>query len=210
MVEEKLINAPKGKERLRWLGPAFIWMLSAAGSGELLFTPRIASQYGYSLIWALLLAVAMKWFVNREIGRYTVCTGATFFRGLASLKNSRWMLWLIILPQLVVAVATIAGLAGAGATAVVVMVDIPLWIPAILLTIATALISAMGGFKTIEKLTTVLAIIISCSILGAAIATGPDMEKMASGLVPAIPPDTKVDEVLSWLGFMLAGAAGLM
>ena len=34
---------PRGKNLLRWLGPALIWMLSAAGSGEVLFTPRIAS-----------------------------------------------------------------------------------------------------------------------------------------------------------------------
>jgi Mn2+/Fe2+ NRAMP family transporter len=42
--------APKGKEIIRWLGPGFLWMVSAAGSGELLFTPRIGSMYGYSLL----------------------------------------------------------------------------------------------------------------------------------------------------------------
>lgn len=185
-------------------------MLSAAGSGELLFTPRVAAQYGYALIWALLLAVAMKWFINREIGRYTVCTGATFFRGLASLKGKRWLLWLILVPQLLVAVATIAGLAGAASTAIIVLFDIPLWIPAVLLIILTSSIIATGQFKTIEKLTTILAILISLSILTAAIATGPDVGEMAAGLVPTVPPDTRADEVLSWLGFMLAGAAGLM
>lgn len=207
---EKITKAPKGKDRFKWLGPAFIWMLSAAGSGELLFTPRIASQYGYTLIWALLIAVLMKWFINREIGRYTVCTGATFFRGLTSLENKRWLLWFIIVPQLVVAVATIAGLAGAASTAIVVLVKIPLWIPAVLITAFTAIIIAAGGFKTIEKLTTTLAIIISLSILAAAITTGPDMKKMAEGFIPVWQQNTKVDEVLSWLGFMLAGAAGLM
>ncbi|WP_207625762.1 Nramp family divalent metal transporter [Niastella populi] len=202
--------APTGKEKWKWLGPAFIWMLSAAGSGELLFTPRIASQYGYTLIWALLLAVAMKWFINREIGRYTVCTGAAFFRGLASLQNKRWMLWLIIVPQLVVAVATVAGLAGAAATAIIVLIDIPLWIPVVVLTIATAMIIVLGGFKTVEKVTTVLAILISLSVLSAALATGPDTGKMINGLVPAIPAGLQTGEVLPWLGFMLAGAAGLM
>jgi Mn2+/Fe2+ NRAMP family transporter len=207
---DRILDPPKGKERLKWLGPAFIWMLSAAGSGELLFTPRIASQYGYTLIWALLLAVLMKWTINREIGRYTVCTGASFFRGLSSLKNNRWMLWLILIPQLVVAIATISGLAGAASTAIVVLIDIPLWIPATVLIIGTAFIVGKGGFKTVEKLTTVLAIIISISILTAAITTGPDISAMKRGFAPTIPPDVKVDEVLSWLGFMLAGAAGLM
>lgn len=210
MAQESILKAPKGKDRLKWLGPAFIWMLSAAGSGELLFTPRVASQYGYTLIWALVIAVTMKWFINREIGRYTVCTGATFFRGLESLRNKNWLLWIIIIPQLVVAVATIAGLSGAASTAIVVLIKIPLWVPAVVLTAITASIIAMGAFNTIEKLTTVLAIIISLSIMAAAITTGPDLPEIGKGFIPAVPENIKVDEVLSWLGFMLAGAAGLM
>ncbi|NJO68214.1 MAG: Nramp family divalent metal transporter [Bacteroidetes bacterium] len=209
-MAEEITKAPKGKNRFKWLGPAFIWMLSAAGSGELLFTPRIASQYGYAFVWALFLAVAMKWFINREIGRYTVCTGATFFRGLASLENKQWLLWLIIVPQLVVAVATIAGLAGAASTAIVVLIKIPIWIPAVVITALTAFLIAAGGFKTIERLTTILAIVISLSILAAAISVGPDMKKIGAGFIPQWPQNTKVDEVLPWLGFMLAGAAGLM
>src|SRR5687767_1235781 len=52
---------PVGRERLAWLGPGFLWMVSAAGSGELLFTPRVGALYGYTLLWALLAAVALKW-----------------------------------------------------------------------------------------------------------------------------------------------------
>lgn len=207
----KIPDAPTGTERFKWLGPAFIWMLSAAGSGELLFTPRIAAQYGYLLIWALVLAVALKWVINREIGRYTVCTGATFFRGLASISpNSRWLLWLILLPQIVVAIAIVAGLAGAAATALVVIFRVALLVPAIIIIILSATVILLGQYKVIEKATTVLAIIISLAIVTAAIATKPDMQALAQGFTPTIPENIKMDEVLSWLGFMLAGAAGLM
>ncbi len=60
--DQSLPSAPQGWQRLKWLGPSFLWMLSAAGSGELLFTPRIAALYGYSLLWALLAAVAFTFF----------------------------------------------------------------------------------------------------------------------------------------------------
>jgi Mn2+/Fe2+ NRAMP family transporter len=202
---------PKGKERLKWLGPAFIWMLSAAGSGELLFTPRIAAQYGYTLIWALILAVSMKWFINREIGRYTVCTGASFFVGISSLsQRSHWLLWLILLPQLVVAVSIIAGLTGVAATAFVELIDMPLNIPALVLVAITASIILLGQYKIVEKVTTLVAIIISIAVLVAAIATKPDTNSLIKGFVPSLPRNLKFDEVLPWLGFMLAGAAGLM
>lgn len=97
-------------ERLKWLGPSFVWMLSAAGSGELLFTPRIAALYGYSLLWALLAAVILKWFINGEVGRFTVCTGATILQGFKQLPGPKnWTIWLILLPQAVVAISTVAG-----------------------------------------------------------------------------------------------------
>ena len=79
---------PSGWNRLAWVGPGFLWMVSAAGSGELLFTPRIGALYGYALLWALIAAVAMKWFINREIGRYAVCKGESVLRGFATLDVS--------------------------------------------------------------------------------------------------------------------------
>jgi len=105
-------------------------MVSAAGSGELLFTPRIGAQYGYALVWALLVAVALKWVVNREVGRYTVVTGEAFLQGAHRLAGPRgWAVWMLALPQVVVAVATIAGLAGAAGTALVLALpgDIRVW-----------------------------------------------------------------------------------
>jgi hypothetical protein len=65
-------------------GSGFLWMVSAAGSGELLFTPRIAAQCGYTLLWAMVAAVMFKWFINRETGRSAVCTGASVLEGFKS------------------------------------------------------------------------------------------------------------------------------
>jgi len=204
-------DPPKGFQRLKWLGPGFLWMVSASGSGELLFTPRIASMYGYSLIWALLLAVALKWFVNREIGRYSVCTGATFFSGIASLSpGSVRLLWLIVVPQLVVAVATISGLAGSASTALIAIAagNFKLWVSLILIC-ATAFIT-LGKYSAIEKAITILAVVITLAVLSAAISSQPDTEAMLQGMVPSALKATDYGEVLPWLGFMLAGAAGLM
>ena len=36
---ERIPSPPVGWTRLAWFGPGFLWMVSAAGSGELLFTP---------------------------------------------------------------------------------------------------------------------------------------------------------------------------
>ena len=156
---ERVPEPPSGLARLAWLGPGFLWMVSAAGSGELLFTPRVGALYGYALLWALVAAVALKWFINREIGRYTVTTGRTILQGFARLPGPRgWALWVILVPQLLVAVATIAGLASAAATALVLALpgNVRLWtIAAVASTTALVL---YGRYKVVERTATLLAV----------------------------------------------------
>lgn len=200
---------PTGWARLRWIGPGFLWMVSAAGSGELLFTPRIGAQYGYALLWALLAAVLLKWAVNREVGRLTVVTGAPVLT-VAAEKGWRWALWLLLVPQLVVAVATIAGLAGSAATALVLALpgDVRLWTIVSIL-FSTALV-AWGRYAVVEKAATALGVALGLAAVAAALTVGPDPAALAKGLVPRVPERDALPEVLPWLGFLLSGAAGLL
>ena len=59
------------------------------GPGELLFTPRVGALHGYALLRAMLVAVLLKWFINREVGRFAVCTGRTLLQGFADLPGPR-------------------------------------------------------------------------------------------------------------------------
>ena len=208
----RITSPPKTfREKLKWLGPGFLWMVSAAGSGELLFTPRIGSLYGYALLWALLIAVFLKWFINREIGRYTVCTGQTIMQGFSEVSGkSNWALYLIVIPQLFVAITTIAGLAGSAATSLVLVLpgNIKLW-TIISICLATALV-VWGQFKAVEKVSMVLAIALGITAIIAASKVFPEAGKFAKGLTPTLPENVKYDEILPWLGFMLSGAAGLI
>ncbi|MGC1306242.1 MAG: Nramp family divalent metal transporter [Phormidesmis sp.] len=203
--------APAGWSRLKWLGPGFLWMLSSAGSGELLFTPRIASLYGYTLLWALLLAVALKWFINREVGRFAVCTGATMLEGFKELPGPKnWAVWLILVPQLFVAVSTVAGMSGAAATALILLTGgtVQMWM--IIIVLVTVSIVLLGQYDKIDKAASYLAILLTVAVLVTAISVLPNLSNLAAGLVPQVPPDVNYTEILPWLGFMLAGAAGLM
>ena len=205
-------DPPAGfKEKLKWLGPGFLWMVSAAGSGELLFTPRVGALYGYALLWALIAAVLLKWFINREIGRYTVCTGKTIIDGFAELPGPKnWALYLILVPQLLVAVSTIAGLAGSSATALVLVLpgDIRLW--TILAILCSTALVLWGKFKGVEKAATILAITLGIAAIIAAVTVFPEGTALMAGLIPSVPSNISYDEVFPWLGFMLSGAAGLI
>lgn len=209
--EVNIPESPNGWENLKWLGPSFLWMLSAAGSGELLFTPRIAALYGYSLLWALLAAVILKWFINGEVGRFSVCTGATILEGFNQLPGPKnWAIWLILLPQAVVAISTVAGLAGAAATALILVTGGTVQIWTVIIIIVTAAIVLLGQYKLVEKISSYIGIGRTIAVVSAAIFVFPKVRQLAAGLVPQIPKNVQYQEILPWLGFMLAGAAGLM
>ncbi|HEX5597092.1 MAG TPA: Nramp family divalent metal transporter [Micromonosporaceae bacterium] len=210
-TQGEIAPAPTGWRRLAWLGPGFLWMVSAAGSGELLFTPRIGSLYGYALVWALLLAVALKWFINREIGRYAVCTGRNLLAGFARLPGPPgWAIWLIVVPQILVAVSTLAGLAGAAATALVLgLPGAVRWWAVAGIAAATALV-VWGRYRAVEAVATVMAIVLGIAAVVAAVAAGPSLAPLAAGVVPHVPEAADFAEILPWLGFMLSGAAGMI
>src|SRR6056297_3769440 len=112
LLRENTTVAPTGRETFFWISPGLLWMLSAVGTGSILFTPRVASAYEYQFAWLLLLIVFFMAVMIREMGRYSVVTGLTLMEGLQHLPGPRnWALWFIFIPQLFAAAIGIAGLA---------------------------------------------------------------------------------------------------
>lgn len=211
-AEAAIPKPPRGRQRLNWVGPGFVFIAaSAGGAGEILFPPRVGSLYGYTFIWAMIAAVTLKWFINREIGRFAVCTGATLLDGFKQLPGPKnWAVWLIIFPQLFVAVGSIAGLAGAAATAIVLLLpgDPRYWM--VMVVISTMAILLWGRYGWLEKIATVMASLLISAAIITAITVFPQPGSLAAGLVPSLPSTVNYQEILPWLSFMLAGAAGLM
>ena len=75
MFRAEVPSPPSGLDKLKWYGPGLLWMLSAVGTGSILFTPRVASAYQYDLLWVLLLVVFFMWVMIREMARFSVVTG---------------------------------------------------------------------------------------------------------------------------------------
>jgi hypothetical protein len=67
--------------RMYKLGPSIIVLGIALGGGELIMWPRLTAQYGAGLMWLAILGVSLQWFINVELGRYTIATGESFFTG---------------------------------------------------------------------------------------------------------------------------------
>jgi Mn2+/Fe2+ NRAMP family transporter len=182
----------------------------AGGAGELLFPPRVGSLYGYAFLWAIVAAVVLKWFINHEIGRFSTCTGETLLDGFKKVPGPKnWAVWLIVLPQLFVAVGAIAGLSGSAATALILVFpgDNRLWMAVILLT--TMVFLLWGKYKKLEQVASFLAIALALAAIVTAITVFPNISALTAGLVPQLPANTNYGEIVPWLSFVLAGAAGM-
>src|SRR3989339_990108 len=63
------------------IGPSFILLGLALGSGELIMWPYLVSLYGLGIIWGGLVGITFQYFLNTEIMRYTLAYGESVFVG---------------------------------------------------------------------------------------------------------------------------------
>jgi hypothetical protein len=79
------------------LGPGVVWMALAQGSGELIWWPYLVAKYGLTFLWLLIPACLLQYPLNIEIGRYTLLTGESIFRGFFRVSFALGIfLWLLM------------------------------------------------------------------------------------------------------------------
>ena len=90
------------------IGPSIILAGLALGSGEFVLWPYITLKSQFTLFWACLVAVAMQYFLNIEIMRWTLATGESAMTGF--IRLSRHFAWIFlvlnIIPWMIPAWAT--------------------------------------------------------------------------------------------------------
>jgi Mn2+/Fe2+ NRAMP family transporter len=187
--------------------------VSAVGSGSVLFTPRVGSEYGYTFLWLLWGVCFLMWVMIREAGRFAVATGRTLLDGYSTLPGPRnWTLWAVFVPQLVAAVAGVGGLCALVGSALA--QELPggllLW-PLVVL--ATALgVVVSSGYPAVSGVALVLALLlVATTVVAAARVFRPDGDPRA-GVLPGlrVPDHIDVPLLLPWIGTILAGPMGIV
>lgn len=186
-------------------------MLSAVGTGSILFTPRVAAVYQYQLLWLMLLVIFFMWVMIREMARFSLVTGRTMLEGMHTLNGPRdWAVWTIFMPQLLAASVGIAGLCAVVGSALANFLPggSPLY-GLLILTLATAL-TATGRYVLIEGLSRKMAIGLLVMVVVSAAAVFPGMERVTSGFQISWPSDPDFYVILPWVGTILAGSMGIV
>jgi Mn2+/Fe2+ NRAMP family transporter len=204
-------DAPEGRAKITWYGPGLLWMLSAVGTGSILFTPRVAALYRYQLLWLMLVVIFFMWVMIREMARFSVVTGRTMLEGMHTLGGPKdWAVWFIFIPQLLAAAVGIAGLCAVVGSSTVDFLPGSGRIHAIFLLVACMLLTTMGKYKLVEKLSRNLAVLLLVAVVAAAIAVFPGISTITSGLQLSWPAQADLYVILPWVGTILAGSMGIV
>jgi Mn2+/Fe2+ NRAMP family transporter len=171
----------------RKIGPGLILAASIVGTGELINTTSLGAEAGFSLLWLILVSCVIKVFIQVELGRYAITHGKTSLAAFDTLPGPRlgasWMCWLWLFMTLATqaqiaamegtvgqaahmafpaasdAMARFAGRLVAGWDTFLSTREEYVW--AGLTSLAAVLLLLSGGYRRLEKITTVLVALVT-------------------------------------------------
>ncbi len=169
---------------LKSMGPGIIVALAWLGTGDLVDSAIAGGSYGYSLMWAIVIALFIRFIFVSIIAKYQLCNPyeESVISGLKRLHP-----WL---PYFIIIVALFFGhfymsymIKGIGETTLKLINFGETWMWSIFwVAIATFLIFK-GNYKRIEILFFLLLIILSASLISVALWNGPNVKLAIKGII---------------------------
>ncbi len=157
------------------LGPGIVLTGGVIGSGELINTPVQAAEFGFVLLWAVILSCLIKYFLQVEIGRHCLVHGRTVFEALnrqpgPKLRNTSWIVLAFMFSWTIAQIGS-AGIIGALAGLIHGVVPLPLeasrsvqlW--AVIVALSVLLLLWKSLYWQLERLMVVLVVGFSVSVV---------------------------------------------
>ena len=110
--------APRGFwPGLAAMGPGIVLAGGVVGSGELINTPLLAAKFGFLLLWAVIIACLIKYFLQVEIARHCMVHNRSVFEAMnvtpgPKILGTSWIVWLFMMAWTIAQIGS-AGMVGA-------------------------------------------------------------------------------------------------
>ena len=174
--QREVRSAPRGLlPMMLTLGPGIVLAGGVIGSGELINTPLQAAEFGFVLLWAVILSCLIKYFLQVEVGRHCLVHGLTVFEALnrqpgPKLWNTSWIVLAFMFSWTLAQIGS-AGIIGALAGLMHGVVPLPLeagrsvqfW--AVIVVLAVLLLLWKSLYGQLERLMVVLVVGFSVSVV---------------------------------------------
>lgn len=194
-------------------GPGAILVGLSIGAGEIIIWPRIAAEYGASMIWAAVAGVFLQLWINLEIGRWTIATGETVYTGYA--RVCRCFVPIFILLNFLAWIAP--GWALGSGLALKALVVGPqgwgsntFWTGVTFVGVAILLFGPKVAYQSVEKTVEILVALVTVGLIVVAIRVGTTeiWGDMAKGIVNIGYIDPKMGIKPFFIALVFAGAGG--
>lgn len=172
--------------RLGLLGPAFVAAVAYVDPGNVAANLQAGAQYGYLLVWVLVMAVAAAGVVQFLSAKVGVVTGLSIpeLLGRRLRRRARFAYWL---QAEAVAMATDLAEVVGGAIALSILFDLPLLLGGVISgVVAMGLLSVQSrrGQRSFERVVTGFLAVIAIGFVAGLFVAPPSPGGIAAGLVP--------------------------
>lgn len=178
-------GAPERK-LLHLLGPAFVAAVAYVDPGNVAANLTAGAQYGYLLLWVLVVANAMAVLVQYLSAKLGVVTGRTVPEHLRDRLGPRGRLAFFSQAQAVAVATDVAEVIG-GAVALSLLFGLPLWLGGVItgaVSTAVLALNSRDGVRRFEAVIIAMLGVIAVGFLAGLVVAPPDAAEAAAGLVP--------------------------
>jgi Mn2+/Fe2+ NRAMP family transporter len=184
--------------RWRLVGPGLVVAATGVGAADLVATMIAGSEYGYALLWAVVLGCVMKVVLVEGAGRYSLATGRTLYEGWSSLGRWTHVYFgpYIVIWGFVYGAAAMAG-TGLALHALFPFLGVKAW--GILSGFIGLVLVWSGRYGIFEKVLSTFVLLMFATMVFAAALTVPNLPELVAGLAPRI-PDGSLLNILSVAG----------
>ena len=179
------------------VGPGLFLIGYNIGTGSVTTMARAGSEYGMTLLWAIVLSCVFTYILMAAYGQATLVSGKTALYNIKTELKAGKLLALYIMTTLIIGeLLALVGIMGIVADLVQegirllsdgVLVGTQ-WIVPVLITLLFFMLW-FGRYKFFEKILTVFVILMALCFITVFFMVSPDFSSIAEGMVPSIPDE---------------------
>jgi manganese transport protein len=183
-----LLSETKAPSSAPWLllGPAFVAAIAYVDPGNVAANVSAGAQYGFLLVWVILVANVMAGLVQYLSAKLGLVTGRTLPESVADRTRTPTRIAYWLQAELVAMATDLAEVVG-GAIALYLLFDLPLLLGGVITGAVSLLLLAVQnrrGQRVFERVITGLLLVIAIGFLTSLFVEPPAAAEVASGLIP--------------------------
>jgi len=199
------------KTKLATFGPGIVLALTITGPGDLVSNSASGAEYGYAMLWALLLGIAVRYTLLHAVAKYVLVTEETMLQGYG--RVGRWSVWFILAAAAVRRHTSNLYLSLLMGSSIHILAPLPTEASPVIWSFVFIGISFVmvywGGYPIVERLFKALTVAMGAGFILVAVMSKPDLgEAIRGSVIPYLPPSGENYGSFLMLTALIGGTAG--